>query len=52
MLSNAINGPSGVAAGFGLGLLDTYWLDGILKGKNPKMFVDNIKEEVAKKYKD
>jgi hypothetical protein len=37
------------AADFGLSLLDTYVLDGILKGWNPRMFVDKMKIEAAKK---
>ncbi len=34
------------AADYGLGLLETFWLDDILKGKNPSMFVDEIKREL------
>jgi len=34
------------AADYGLGLLETFWLDDILKGKNPSMFVDDIKREL------
>lgn len=34
------------AADYGLGLLETFWLDDILKGKNPSMFVDEIKKEL------
>lgn len=45
-LGNAIAGMPGVAVGFGLGLLDTFWLEGILKGKNPSMFIENIKKEM------
>lgn len=37
----------GKAAELGLSLLDTYVLDGMLKGWNPRMFVDEIKEEVS-----
>lgn len=52
-LGSMIAGPSGAIAGgflgkasdLGLALLDTYVLDGILKGWNPRMFVDKIKEE-------
>ena len=43
-LSTAVAGHLGAAAGFGLGLLDTFVLDGILKGKNPSMFVDDLKK--------
>ena len=42
-LGGAIAGPIGTIAGFTLGLLDTYVLDNILKGKNPSMFVDEIR---------
>lgn len=44
----AVGGVVGKAADFGLSLLDTYVLDGILKGWNPRMFVDEIKNEVTK----
>lgn len=47
----AIAGPTGVIAGFALGLLETFWIDNILKGKNPSMFIDNIKSEIAPEEK-
>ena len=46
-LGNAIAGPAGTAAALVLGLLDTFWLDSILKGKNPSMFIDDIKKEIG-----
>lgn len=45
-LGAAVAGPVGAAAGFGLGLLDTFVLDGILIGKNPSMFVDELKNKI------
>lgn len=42
----AIPGPVGAAAGFVLGLLETFWIDSILEGKNPSMFIDDVKEEI------
>lgn len=50
----AINGLPGATAGgiigtaaeYGLGLLETYWLDDLIKGKNPAMFIDNIRTEL------
>jgi hypothetical protein len=50
----AIGGQVGAVAGaglskvidYGLGLLETFWLDNLLKGKNPSMFIDEIKKEV------
>jgi hypothetical protein len=45
-LGAAIAGPAGAAVGFGLGLLDTYLLDNILIGKNPSMFVENLRKEI------
>jgi hypothetical protein len=42
----AIAGPAGAVVGYGLGLLETFWLDSILKGKNPSMFIDEIKKEL------
>ncbi|MCW3789721.1 hypothetical protein [Plebeiibacterium sediminum] len=45
-LGAALAGPVGAAAGFGLGLLDTFVLDGLLIGKNPSMFVDELKNKI------
>lgn len=45
-LGTAVTGAAGIAAGFRLGLLDTYVLDGILKGKNPSIFVDELKNKL------
>ncbi len=57
-LGAAICGQVGASAGiilgkviepavdYGLGLLETYWLDNLLKGKTPSMFVDDIKKEI------
>lgn len=45
-LGTAVAGPIGTAAGFGLGLLETYWLDKILKGKNPSMFIEDVEKEI------
>lgn len=46
-LGSALAGPVGIAAGYALGLLETFWLDNLLKGKNPSLFIDEIKKEVA-----
>ena len=48
ILGTAIAGPVGTVAGFGLGLLETYWLDNIFKGKNPSMFIEEIENEINK----
>jgi len=45
-LGSAISGAKGGVAGYAFGLLETFWLDSILKGKNPSMFIDDIKKEV------
>lgn len=42
-ISLALSPAAGIPAGFGLSLLDTFWLDNILKGKNPSMFLEDIK---------
>ncbi|KGL58388.1 hypothetical protein [Polaribacter sp. Hel1_85] len=45
-LGNAISEPiAGGIASYTLGLLDTYVLDNILKGKNPSMFIEDIRME-------
>ena len=46
-LGSAIAGPIGTAVGLTMGLLETFWLDSILKGKNPSMFIDDIRNEIA-----
>lgn len=40
----AFAGPTGAAAAFTMGMLETYLLDGILKGKNPSMFIEDVKK--------
>jgi hypothetical protein len=55
-LGAALAGPIGAAVGvigakaaeFGLGLLDTFVLDGLLTGKNPSMFIDDVKQKIDK----
>ncbi len=46
VLGATIAGPAGVAAGYALGLLEEFWLDNIIKGKNPSMFIDDIKKHM------
>jgi hypothetical protein len=41
-----------MTAAFGLGLLDTFLLESILKGKNPSMFIENINKEMKNKILD
>lgn len=49
-LTSSITGAAlGAAVDYGLGLLETYWLDNLLKGKNPSMFIDDIKREKENK---
>jgi len=45
-LSSAIIGPGGAIASYALGLLETFWLDSLIKGHNPSMFIDTIKKEL------
>lgn len=46
-IGSALAGPIGSAAGFTLGLLENFLVDDILKGKNPSMFINDIKNEIA-----
>ena len=34
-----------------MGLLETFLLDSILKGKNPSMFIDDIRYEISTEEK-
>jgi len=45
ILGQKLAGFEGALAGYSLGLLETYWLDNLLKGHNPSMFIDLIKKE-------
>jgi len=47
-LGNYLIGNPGIVAGGVLGLLDTFWLESILKGKNPSMFIEDIRNEAEK----
>ncbi len=54
LLGAALAGPTGAAVGaaagkaaeLGLGLLDTFVLDGLLKGKNPSMFIEDLRKRI------
>ncbi|MBN1180906.1 MAG: hypothetical protein JXB49_01375 [Bacteroidales bacterium] len=43
----AMAGPLGTMVGFGLGLLESLYLDNILKGKNPSMFINDIRNRIG-----
>ena len=45
-IGTLIAGPIGTVSGLGLGFFEALWLDNILKGKNPSMFIDYIKKEI------
>lgn len=45
-IGTAIAGPIGGATGIAYGLLESFWIDSILKGNNPSMFIDQIKREI------
>ena len=49
-LGAVLAGPiSGAIGSTGLSLLDTYWLDSILKGNDPSIFIDGIKDRIWEK---
>ena len=53
VLGSSIADPLGSAAGLGLSMLDTFWIESILKRKNPSMLIEDIKLEIEKKkYED
>ena len=37
---------AGLALSTGLSFLDNFWLDSLLKGKNPSIFIDQIKDKI------
>jgi len=47
-LGAVIGGPIGAAAGLGLSLFDTFLLENILKGRNPSMFIDAIRQQIER----
>jgi hypothetical protein len=47
VLSAVIGGSLGIATGLTLGLLENFWVDSLFKGKNPSMFIDHIRQEIA-----
>lgn len=42
----AIGGPIGTVAGLGLGMLESLWIDSLLKGKRPSMFIEDVKARI------
>ncbi|HOR82849.1 MAG TPA: hypothetical protein PLF32_09370 [Bacteroidales bacterium] len=48
-LGKAVAGPAGAVAGYALGLLETFWIEALLKGKNPSMFISDIEKEIKAK---
>lgn len=47
-LGGVLTGTVSTVANYGLGLLDTYVLDGILSGKKPSMFINDLKKVIRK----
>lgn len=47
-LGDAITGAEAIAANFALGQLDTFVLDGLLRGKKPSMFLNDIANMVKR----
>lgn len=48
-LGTIISGSEGLIVGLSLGLLDTFWFESIFKGKNPSMFINDLRKEIEKK---
>jgi hypothetical protein len=47
-LHHAIHAPeAALAAEIPLGLLENFWLDSLLKGKNPSMFINAVRTEIT-----
>lgn len=47
-LGAMVAGAPGITAGYALGLLDNFVLDRLLIGKNPSMFIDDIKSKIKR----
>jgi len=48
-LEKVITGSFGAVGSATLGLLDTFWLDSVLIGRNPSMFVEDLRAEIEKR---
>jgi hypothetical protein len=49
LLGAELVGIAGAATGLALGFFETFWLDNILKGRNPSMFIKEVQKEIDKK---
>lgn len=45
-LSSELSVAAGLLSTAGLSLLDNFWLDNLLKGKNPSMFIEDLSKEI------
>jgi hypothetical protein len=47
-LGLTISGMAGAMSGLALGFLENFWLDDILKGRNPSMFIKDIRKDIER----
>jgi len=47
-LGLTISGMAGAISGLGLGFLENFWLDDILKGRNPSLFIKDIRDKIER----
>ena len=47
-LGLTISGMAGAISGLGLGFLEDFWLDDILKGRNPSLFIKDIRDKIER----
>ncbi len=45
-LGAVLQEPLALVANVGLSLLDNFWLDNLIKGKNPSMFIEDVRKEI------
>jgi hypothetical protein len=45
----AVAGPAGAVTGLALSLLESLWVDSLIKGKNPSMFIEDVRHEIKER---
>jgi hypothetical protein len=46
-LGTVLNPVTGMLANAGLSFLDSYWIDGLVSGKKPSMFIEEVRKKIS-----